>query len=79
MKTISDKQAQELADDFDVFIACDKDGSVFAFDHKPVARKCEWVNNIEGFGGVFQLPVNLISNREFKDRLWTPLNRKTQG
>ena len=68
-KKLTEAQAQVLANDWNVFIAVDKDGNVLWFTDEPGIGLVSWyIQN--GFSEM--LPIIIDSTRPWTEQIWRP-------
>ena len=68
-KKITEEQAQVLANDWNVFIAVDEDGTTLWYAKEPSKEKNEWYPFDGKFGS---LPIRISSTRPWTEQIWRP-------
>lgn len=73
MKTITEQDAQDLANEWGVFLSVDKSGEVWWSEGKPETNgKYKWINsNPELNCG--ELPIRILSEKIWTEQLFSPL------
>jgi hypothetical protein len=73
MKTISEDEAQQLANITGCWVAMDKDGEVYIYKCEPKqAFLMEWRTDDEDEFNPCQLPVTIATDRPWTECLWAP-------
>lgn len=72
MKEITEQEAQELANEWGVFLSVDKNGEVWWSDSEPETNgKDKWANsNSDSSCG--ELPIRILSEKIWSDQLFIP-------
>lgn len=66
---ITEAQAQELANKWNVFIAVDENGDTLWYAKEPSKEKNEWYPFYGKFGS---LPIRISSTRPWTEQIWRP-------
>ena len=70
MKTITESQAQELANLSGLFVAVDSDNEVFLYDEDPHTEIDNW--NTYAFSQNIHAKIRIASERPWNEQIWRP-------